>query len=165
MEAQEIWKNATQAQVVIQRSAPNGLVRHELITAGRAFTLSSEDRRMNQNLAANEDLDVFSNGTLQPIKLPEDTEPELLTNPNHVADEELPQLFRLQIRTFTKRIAAISNVPMLQRLAELGPGQDATVRQMAVIQERLDEVSPKINPADIETDEQGMRKIRAVTPR
>lgn len=165
MEIQEVWKNATVGQVVIQRSSPNGLVRHELITGERTFSISPDDRRMNQNLAANSDLDLFANGTLQPVNLPEDTEPGLLENPNHIPDSQLPSFFRLQIRTFTKRIEAITNMAMLERLRELGPGQDATVRQMEVIGARLAEVSPRVNPPEEETDSQGMRRVRPVTPR
>lgn len=165
MDTQEVWKNATVGQVVVQRSAPNGLVRHELITGERTFSISPEDRRMNQNLAANADLDIFANGTLQPVKLPEDTEPDLLQNPNHIPDTQLPGFFRLQLRTFTKRLEAITNMAMLERLLELGPGQDATVRQMDAVRARLTEVTPKVNPPEEETDSQGMRRVRPVTPR
>jgi hypothetical protein len=165
METQEVWKNSIPGSIVIQRSSPNGIVRHELIASQRSFSISPEDRRMNQNLAANSDLDMFANGMLQPVNLPDTTEPELLENPNHIPDSQLPAFFRMQIRTFTKRIETITNQAMLERLKELGPGQDATVRQMEMIQARLDAVSPKLNPGEDETDEQGFRRVRPVSPR
>lgn len=163
MEGQEVWKNATQAQIVLQRSAGQGLIRHELITGGRTFTITAEERRMNQNLAANEMLDCFSNGALIPLKLPPETEVEIKENPNHIADDQLPQFFKLHWRTFEKRIDEISNALVLEQLLEIGPEKDATVKQMSVIQARLDVLHPTTAPRD--TDGDGMPRIKPVTPR
>jgi hypothetical protein len=165
MDIVEVWKNAGHAQIVVLRNGPNGLPRHELITGMRTFSISPEDRRMNQNMAADPKLDVFSNGMLQPINLPEDTEPEVTDNPNHLSDAQLPSLFRTQIRTFTKRVETISNPALLNRLIEIAPGHDVTMRQMEVLKGRLAQVAEKVNPDHIETDEQGMRKVNPVTPR
>lgn len=161
---QEVWKNATKSQIVLLRhGGPGGAPRHEMITGDRTFSISPEERRMNQNMAANPDLDVFCNGMLQPVQLLEETEAEMTENPNHIPEEQLPRLFRLHHRTFDKRIQEISNPIVLQRLIDIGPDQDATVRQIELIQTRLNQVNPPLDGRDV--DEEGMPKIKAVTPR
>ena len=161
--AEEIWKNSTMSQVVIQRTAANG-IRHEIITGGRSFSISPEDRRMNQNLAASDTLDVFANGMLHPVKLDEDTEPEVVENPNHISDEQLPGFFKLHYRTFEKRINEISNPIVLQRLLEIGSTHDATVRQMEMVKARHDVLLPPLSAPEVD-DSDGMPRIKPVTPR
>lgn len=161
---QEVWKNATKSQIVLLRNGgPGGAPRHEMITGERTFSISPDERRMNQNMAANPELDVFCNGMLQPVQLLEETEPEMTENPNHIPDDQLPRFFKLHYRTFDKRVQEISNPIVLQRLIEIGPDQDATVRQIELVQTRLREVSPGVGPRDM--DEEGMPKIKPVTPR
>lgn len=162
MDGLELWKNPGQAQVVILRAAANG-PRHELISGGRTFTISPDDRRMNQNMAANEDLDIFSNGILQPVQLLEETEERLLGNPNHMGEDDIRSFFKLHHKTYEKRIADISNPVLLQRLLDVAKEQDATVRQVEMIQQRLDTVAPPLSqPDDIAGP---VPHIKPVTPR
>lgn len=163
-QAQEIWKNATEAQVVIVKHGPNGTTRHELVIGGRTFTLSTDERRMNQNLAYDPVQDIFSNGMLQPVKLPEEASEEVLGNPNHIGDDELPKFFKLHYRTFNKRLDEITNTAVLHRLLNIGPGHDATVRQMEQIQARLDALNPILKKGE-PLDDDGLPRIKPVTPR
>lgn len=161
---QEVWKNATASQIVLLRQGgPGGQTRHEIISGERTFSISPEERRMNQNMAANPELDVFNNGMLQPVKLLEDSEPEMLDNPNHIGEDQLPRLFKLHYRNFDKRISEISNPIVLQRLIDISAAQDATIRQVETIKARLDAIQPPMDGRGL--DEEGMPKIKPVTPR
>lgn len=166
MEAvQEIWKNSTRSKIFIARNGPNGTIRHEMVGPGRNFTITADERRMNQNVAANESLDVFVNGWFQPIQLPEDAASEISENPNHIPDDKLPGFFKLHYRTFTKRLEQISNTTVLQRLLEIGPDHDATVRQMEEVTKRLNELNPILTAPVDSLDDQGLPRVKPVTPR
>lgn len=159
----ELWKNPGLAQVVIQRVGANGQVRHELISGGRNFSITPADRRMNQNLAANAELDVFANGVLQPVQLLEDTEVGVSENPNHLGGD-ISGVFRLHYKTFQKRVEEITNPVLLQQLLDMAEEADATIRQVSVIRARLDVVAPPVDrPTDV--DATGVPKIKPVTPR
>lgn len=164
-ETSEVWKNAGQSRIVLQRYGANANERrHEMIGGGRTFTISTPERQLNQNLAASPELDVFCNGMLVPVQLPDDADEEVVNNPNHLRDEQLPALFKLNLRTFEKRVEQISNSAVLERLLEMAPDRDATVRQVAMIQARIDGLSPRGTSA-VALDETGEAKIRPVTPR
>jgi hypothetical protein len=164
MEAvQEIWKNSTQSKIFVARHGPNSTIRHELVAPGRNFTITVDERRMNQNLAANDSLDIFSNGWLQPVQLPEETASEIADNPNHIPDEQLPGFFKLHYKTFAKRLEQITNPAVLERLREIGPENDATVKQIDQIQARINEINPP--PAAAALDEMGLPRVKPVTPR
>jgi hypothetical protein len=160
---QEVWKNATQAQIVVVRNTPSGHPRHEVIVGGRNFSISAEDRMMNQNMSATPELDVFANGMLQPVKLPEGTDPHIMENPNHIPDDQLPDFFKLHYKVFPKRLSEITNPVVLERLLSIAEEQDATVKQISAIRARLDELNPPQPEPDL--DETGVVKIKPVTPR
>lgn len=161
MEDLEVWKNAGQARIVIQRLSSDG-PRHEMIAGGRTFTISPRERQLNQNLAATPGLDVFANGMLFPVELLEATEDTVRTNPNHLSDDQLPALFKLHYRTFAKRMSEISNPIVLERLLTIAP-EHATIKQLEMIKERIAELCPEQKPPEV--DDSGEPKIRAVTPR
>lgn len=160
----EIWKNAGESRIVLQRYGTNNERRHEMIGGGRTFTISTAERQLNQNLAAGPELDVFMNGMLIPVQLPADIDEDVANNPNHLRDEQLPALFRLQWRAFGKRIDQISNTAVLERLLEIAPERDATVRQTEVIKTRIAALAPGGSTA-VSIDEKGEARIRPVTPR
>lgn len=141
----ESWKNVTQGRVYLLRTDRlTGLTKHELVNSGRTFQITPHERRLNQENAANDELDIFSNGILCPVRLidDEDDAREIASNPQHLSDTDMVELFAAHYRTFEKRVAAISNTVTLERLRAVGEEQNATVKQMAVIKARLEELTP-----------------------
>lgn len=142
----ETWKNATKGRVVIQRLSALGERRHEMIGGGKMFHLTPRERRVNQELAANRDLDVFLNGTLQPVRLvEEDADSQSLKgNPNHLAEDDIKSLFRAHHKTFEARLSEITNSSALEHLLAVAKEEDtrATVKQLERIRARLTEVDP-----------------------
>ncbi len=164
----ETWKNATPGRVVVQRLSALGDRRHDMVGAGRMFHLTPRERRVNQELAANSDLDVFMNGTLQPIRLIED-DPDsqaVAGNPNHLNESEAENLFKAQYKVFDARLTEITNPSALQYLLSLTQRDEihATVRQVERITARLNEVNPGFEPVSADTNVPEVVG-RAVTPR
>jgi hypothetical protein len=149
----ESWQNATRGRVVITKLDARGQKRHDMVGPGKIFHVTPRERRMNQELAANEDQDVFMNGTLQPVRLLEGTEDakEIAASPNHISETDVKGLFKAHHKTFEKRVAEITNPATLERLLEVAREDEvnATVRQVELVQARLAEVAP--NMADERT--------------
>jgi hypothetical protein len=75
--------------VVINRLDHRGeLTKHDIVDPGKKFNLTTEERRMNQELAARADMDVFSNGQLQPVRILDDVDDarEIASNPNLMSE-------------------------------------------------------------------------------
>lgn len=141
----ETWKNVTKGRIVVQRLGAAGQRRVEILTSGRVVHLSPQERRINQELAATDQLDIFQNGALQPVRLgTSDEAVALAANPNHLKDEEAVALFGSHWKTFEKRVNQISNVSAIERLIELSGSTDvdATVRQVEFLRARLLELQP-----------------------
>lgn len=165
----ETWKNSTKGRVVVQRLSALGERRHDMIGAGRMFHLTPRERRVNQELAANSDMDVFMNGTLQPVRLIEDDpDSQAVTgNPNHLNESEAEALFKTQYKVFATRLASISNPSALEYLLSLTQREEihATVRQVERITARLSEVNPDTMGSASENGRPSEVAGRAVTPR
>lgn len=170
----ETWQNVTRGRVVLNRLGELGQKRPDMIGAGKTFHITPRDRRINQEAAANPDLDVFLNGTLQPVHLPSDNGEDysaITANPNLLGDDtQIKRLFKASDETFAERLAEIKNSTALERLKDLA-NQDETgarVAQLRMIEARLEQVAPEITNIHPETaggDERDRTQIKAVTPR
>lgn len=141
----EIWQNSTRGRIGVKKFDARGELRSELVRAGGKVTLTPQERQINQERAATADLDVFQNGFLTPVKLIDGTEEarEIASNPNLLGESDLRELFSVRnYKSFAKKIGEISNTMTLQRLLALADDEDlnATVKQVQVIEDRLDEV-------------------------
>lgn len=142
----ELWRNGGRGRVLVNRFGADGKIRAELIGAGKSFHLTPAERRYNQELAALPKLDVFTNGTLQPVRLL-DGEPDtqtLLDNPNHIPEDDARKVFRMTDQQFKARLETITNEAALQRLFDLANDRQtrATVWQLRAIEARLASVAP-----------------------
>jgi hypothetical protein len=142
----EVWRNAARGLAVIKKFGVMGQIIEEQVQGGKTVHLTPKERRLNQEKAADDSLDVFKNGMLVPVHLidsEEDTE-ELQANTNAMSESAMKALFRSQMPTFKAKIAEISNPTSLQRLVEVCGEVDGSVRQLETIQARLAEVSPQV---------------------
>jgi hypothetical protein len=142
----EIWRNAIAGTVGIKKTDRRGELGTEVIRAGEKFQISTEDRLLNSDWAATEDLDVFKNGMLTPVKLLDGTEDaqEIASNPNLITESDMAALFSAHWKTFEQKLGQITNVTTLQRLLSMAEAEDtdATVRQVQSIRNRIAEVNP-----------------------
>lgn len=143
----ETWVNVTKGLVEVTRYDSRGVARGEVVKGGAKFTLSPEERQLNQDVAASPDQDLFKNGVLHPIRLLEDAEDyaETASNPNFVSDDEMKELFKLPIAKLRDRLASINSSATITRIQELAADDDTlTVAKSKVIEERFAEFNPQI---------------------
>lgn len=171
----ELWENASQAIIVLKKVDNLGRVTEEKVVGGRNVQLTPGERRHNQELCATVAQDVFSNGTMRPVRLIDD-EPdsiELKANVNAMSDDEMRRLFAVPLRAFTTRVNEISNPIALQHLLSLAQEEsiEATVKKVEAITARLDVVRPPLGDVSITkgaVSTQAPRtegSLRAITPK
>lgn len=154
----ETWKNATRGNVGVLKFDVKGNEVGTVIRAGKTVTVTPEERRLNQDLARSKKTDLFSNGTLEPIRLIDDPEfvesseyKEIEDNPNFISETEMRQIFAAKrIDTFRNRLAEIENVNVLSRIREMADAEDAKMSQIQAIEDRLAELRP-VNVVEIQT--------------
>lgn len=162
LEDYETWKSSIEGSIVVKRFDRNGKEIDELIAAGREIRLLPEERRLNQEIAAEPGLDPFQNGFLVPMKLVEtaDDYDDLRGYPNHLTEEDMRSLLenRKALDALSEGISTISNPTTLVRFLAIAdePDVDASVRQVAIIKGRLAEVSAQtdyIEAAPVKTSD------------
>ena len=143
----ETWKNPPAGRVWINRLDHRGeLGKVEIIGSGRVFHLSPAERRLNQEMAVNPDLDIFTNGTLTPIRLLGTDEAEaaaFANNPNLMTESDMRNLVgkaKGKQDAFAERLAGIRNPATLERLLALAREEDAPLSRVEAIQARLAEL-------------------------
>lgn len=164
----ETWKNVSAGKVWINRIGDYGKPRTEIVVGGRSFNLTPQERRMNQNVVARPELDVFTNGTLQPISLiDEEWDTEMLrSSPNALGELDIEKLFKVRGEAFRDRLEQITNLATVNRLAELArePRFNVTVQQYEIVKLRERALGEAPSPGT-PSDPDGERKPRPVTPR
>ena len=149
--AKETWRNATAGYVVVAKIDRKGDLGHEIIPGGKSVILSYDERMLNSEGAALESLDVFKNGTMVPVRFADDSEDiaEIQSNPNLKSEDDLRGYFKLQWKKFEAEVAQITNVTTLNRMKEIASEGDATVRQVNVIEDRINELNPQEAVVDV----------------
>lgn len=180
----ETWRNPGEARVVIKRLDPRtgDLSRDELIRGGATFTITPDEREINQRMAYNPQMDFFRNGTLVPVALIEGSEMalEAATNPNLLSDGDMRSLLARKTgpaktkadEAFLAKLADIENATTLGRLLALAEEEDAPVSRVRAIQARLAEVEglgflapPDESPSSPDAPTGRPGAARPVTPR
>lgn len=150
----EIWQNVTKGNVGLLKLDVRGLEKGVVVPSGGKVTLTVEERRLNQDLAATPPQDLFSNGTLSPVRLVPDTvaeqDPDLAVeyesikdNPNFISESDMKQMFSRRIDAFKRELEKIENPAVVQRIREMAEEQDAKQSQITAIDERLAAFRPK----------------------
>lgn len=164
----ELWRNVSAGRVVLKRFNQRGELTDVMVGGGKTFDLSPKERRINQEMAATEGLDVFSNGMLSPVRLIESEEDTaaIVSNPNLMAESEMAEIFSVHHKTFEKRLSEISNPVTLSRLLEVAGEVDAGVSKVNAVQARLHEVAPSLYSEVASTSiGSGPTEMTATTPK
>lgn len=140
----EIWRNAIKGFIGVKKTDRRGEMKDEVIRGGEKFQITTEDRQLNSELAAGDDLDVFKNGMLMPVKILDGAEDakEIASNPNLITESDMAALFAAHWKTFEAKIGQISNPSTLNRLLAMAEESDATVRQVNALKERVQALQP-----------------------
>lgn len=162
---QETWQNSTAGRVVIEKFSETGALIAVMIAGNKRFTLSAQERRVNQEKAASAEQDVFQNGILQPVTLDEG-EPDaakLLSNPNVLNADAQRALFEMSADEFADRLAKITHVAVLNRLLEVAVELDVSMSRYRMVEARLDAVAPLL-ATEIVTAASGTEAIAGRAP-
>lgn len=136
----ESWQNMSRGTHFIRRLDHRGeLTRVEGVDPGKVVHISPEERRINSEQAASEDLDVFRNGIFHAVRLIEDNEEarEIAANPNAMSESDMVALVKGHPKTFTARLNGITNQVTLERLLQTAMNEDAPVRRVEAIKEKI----------------------------
>jgi hypothetical protein len=133
----ETWSNTSPSLVYLTKIGEYGKRETELVYGGRAFSLTPQERRLNQSQCFDSKNDPFTNGTFKPLALIEDERDTeaLRNNPNVLDDDDIAELFKLTGEPFNQRLIAITNPTAVDRLIEVArqPSTDATVGQLETL--------------------------------
>lgn len=148
VEDHEEWMSGIDGVIYIKKLDRRGDLSDVPIKPHGKIRLLPEERRLNQEMAAEESLDVFTNGHLIPTVLVETSEDfeQLKGNPNHLTATDMEDILS-DPAALQEQIASVSNVGTLRRLLTIanGPDSEVRVKDVRAIEARLDEV---MNPAD-----------------
>lgn len=164
---QESWVNTAAGTVILNRLDHRGeMTRQETVVAGRTFHITTQERRINQEATASEDLDPFKNGMLRPVRLLDGTEDakELASNPNTMSEEDMRALFRAHHKTFASKVNEIRNPYALERMLKMAGEVDTTVSRVDTIKARLAEISPD-RPVEVQAMATGSGRDSAASGR
>lgn len=143
----EAWENVTESKVYVKRNGQDGKLVSELVNGKRVLHITPAERRLNQEIAADDSLDFFKNGVLVPVRLIETTEDvqAIKDNPNLISESDMQAILddRRAIKAFQARVEAISNPAAVTRFLELARADDkTTARQIDVIEAHLRNIEP-----------------------
>lgn len=164
----ETWENVSRGVVGYLESDPKGPPRGKLVRGGARFTISTEDRIMNQDLAMN-DGGVFQNGRLQPVRLIDTAEDyeEIAANPNFMSESDITDLLKRPIKEVRARLDEVTSVTTVNLIAEIARA-DENIKKIVVdaVESRLDAFTPE-NVVEVVNSTSGTgraARTRAVTP-
>lgn len=151
----ETWRSAVRGKIFVKTFDRKGELRSTLVKPGGVIHLTPNERRLNTENAASEDLDVFQNGHLVPVRLIEGDEDvkAIQDNPNHISEDDMRELLAdaRARKKFDAAVEGIDNPITLERFLAVAEECDATHRQMNVIKDRLRTVSDQTGVVEIET--------------
>lgn len=162
----ETWKNATRSTVVLKKHDRKGNLVDEVIRGGKIFAITPEERRMNQEIAANQKQDMFMNGLLAPVRLLESSDDvqELQSNPNHMTDEDIIEVFKIKsAKAFKERVSAVTNPLTLKRMLEVAHLEEANamVKQVEYVTNCLKTIQPALyNEVEVVSPGPGATSLR-----
>jgi hypothetical protein len=164
----ETWRNIGESMVHITRIGEYGKQETELVYGGRSFSITPQERRLNQNKCFNPERDdPFTNGTFSPVTLLDDEPdtPKLRANPNVLDDAGVEAIFQLTGDAFSQRLLEITNLTAVDRLiaAAKNPDVGASVQQLETVKKYRKLLAGEPEEPKSESTPDGLP--RAVTPR
>jgi hypothetical protein len=144
---QEAWKNVTPGVAAVYKFNTRGELEHELVQGSRTLNLTPEERRINQEMCADEANDLFQNGILVPVRLIDDEDIEdIKGNPNHITEEDMRALLKGNVKTFDAKLGEITNAFTVRRMFEMAGADDLDVshRKVQSLEARLGELEGNV---------------------
>lgn len=140
----ETWENISRSRHVVKKFSSKGDLIEEMISGNRKFHITTRERHINMERAAESKLDPFSNGMFAPVKLLDTTDDaeQIASNPNLIGESEMVDLVKGRVDTLRKRLGEVENPIVLNRLLEVALEQDVQASKLEAVKVRIAEVSP-----------------------
>ena len=153
----ETWENIAKSSHILKKytSRGNGDMADEMIHGNKTFHVTTQERKINQEMAASPQDDPFANGRFSPVRLVDtaDDLAEIAANPNLMGESDMVALVKGSLKALKERLAQVENQVVVERLLEVAASQDVTMGKDAAIRERLAELSPEINEVQTRSNE------------
>lgn len=157
VDSHELWKSAIPGTIYVKRFDRKGELIDEMVGPGKTIHLTPNERRLNQEMVAEIQYDVFTNGFMIPVRLiandTEDTTDAFQVNANHLSEDDMKEL--LEDRRATKKLSdaldAVTNPMTLQRMIAVAGDIDASVKQVEAIKARIVALSDGTSFIETET--------------
>lgn len=136
-QARETWANPGRGDIYILTYDPSGReLRSTPVRAGAKITLTIEERKINQDRAWSSKADIFTNGSLVPVRLVDTAEDyhEIASNPNLMSEDDMKGLFKLTGPKFKERLDEIDNPSVLNRMLEMADNADDEKLKVSMVQ-------------------------------
>lgn len=137
----ETWENIAPHGNAIIRLDVRGEEKQELIQGPRRFMLTTAERIITQDRIIDATLDPFLNGSFRPIQVPETINIE--TNPNAISDDEVRDILVSSELAFAGWMEVLDSPDTLQRMLDLAPDTEVSLKRTKVIERRLHAVKPQ----------------------
>lgn len=158
----ERWKSTVGGKTWIKGFDRRGDEISVCVPGGKEFNILPEERQLSQEYAAEAYLDPFQNGQLVPVKLVESASDyeDLKGNPNHLTEQDMQTYLEdpQGVEALKAAISQVKNPTTLVRLLAIAedPTADYTVKQVAAIKDRLQEVQQQSDYEEIEALDYGV---------
>ena len=144
-ESVEVWKNSAAGMRWIKVLDRQGREIGKTIQGGRTFTISTFDRQVNQDAAAESDLDLFRNGTFVLVKASTETNEDEIESSDSLTDAELATMVHeilAKSLTAEQAIFKITSPVTLGRLLEALVVEDASKSAIDAVKAKKQNVEP-----------------------
>ena len=144
-ESVEVWKNSAAGMRWIKVLDRQGREIGKTIQGGRTFTISTFDRQVNQDAAAESDLDLFRNGTFVLVKASTETNEDEIESSDSLTDAELATMVHeilAKSLTAEQAIFKITSPVTLGRLLEALVVEDASKSAIDTVKAKKQSIEP-----------------------
>lgn len=152
----ETWKNAGAGEIWISVIDPHTQrLKHVPVRSGGKIMITTEERQINQDRAADVKNDFFTNGCLTPVRLVDtaDDYAEIASNPNLLSEDDMRDMFKLKAADFKARLAEITNSIALARMTEMAKAEESglnvTMSQFKALEKRLGELRGGLDVTEV----------------
>lgn len=164
----EVWRNTAAGFRWYQSYDLQGRPTSKTVAGGRTFTITAFERQINQEAAAEPEMDLFRNGTFVIVKPAEDTIMDEIASPESMTDEELVAGVRAvlyedgDIKTW---LEGVTSVITLQRVLEQLVAEDAPKKTIDHVKERIAESQPPTPERVIVTTSEAVQSDEVAKPK
>lgn len=150
----EVWMNTTAGMRFYVSHDRMGTETTRTVNGKRTFTISTFDRQINQERAANAKQDLFRNGEFVLVRKGNDTNEEEVASDQSFTDAELAGVVHevmAENKVMAEVVAGVDSLPLLNRFQEALVLEDAPASAIEAVKDRIEEVKggPEVQRAEV----------------